>query len=215
MLPQTHYDYENRQMCPEPVEHSRAEVRRAQILAAAVDCFRQHGFHGASISQISKAAGMSPGHIYHYFENKEAIISAIVASDLERFLILTAEIRSACNVREAMLARVAEGIDQCLDPLTAGLKLEIVAEASRNPHVAKIVRTADQVCRESLMLTMRDMRHAAGHDDDDTTLAAMVEVFVAMFEGLQIRTIRNQDIDRSIVIPLFQNALRNLLDHTP
>ena len=215
MLLQTDYDHENRQMCPESVEPSRAEVRRAQILAAAVDCFRQHGFHGASIAQISKAAGMSPGHIYHYFENKEAIISAIVAGDLERFLILTAEIRSACNVREAMLDRVAEGIDQCLDHQTAGLKLEIVAEASRNPHVAEIVRSADKVCRESLMLTMRDMRRASGHEDDDATLAAMVEVFVSMFEGLQIRTIRNQDIDRSIVIPLFQNALRNLLDHTP
>lgn len=202
-------------MCPEPVELSRAEVRRTQILCAAADCFRKHGFHGASIAQISKSAGMSPGHIYHYFENKEAIISAIVASDLERFLILTAEIRSACNVREAMLARVAEGIDQCLDPQTAGLKLEIAAEASRNPHVAEIVRAADKVCRESLMLTMRDMRRAAGHEDDDATLAAMVEAFVAMFEGLQIRTIRNPGIDRTTVIPLFQNSLRDLLDQTP
>ncbi|MBD5800900.1 Fatty acid metabolism regulator protein [Azoarcus sp. Aa7] len=202
-------------MCPESIEPSRAEVRRAQILDAAADCFRQHGFHGASIAQISKSAGMSPGHIYHYFENKEAIISAIVASDLERFLTLTAEIRSACNVREAMLARVAEGIDQCLDHQTAGLKLEIVPEASRNPHVAEIVRSADQVCRESLMLTIRDTRHAAGHVDDDATLAAMVEVFVAMFEGLQIRTIRNPDIDRGIVIRLFQSALAALLDQTP
>lgn len=215
MLLQTDYDHENSPMCPESAEPSRAEVRRAQILAAAVDCFRQHGFHGASIAQISKAAGMSPGHIYHYYENKEAIISAIVAGDLERFLILTAEIRSACNVREAMLARVAEGIDQCLDNQTAGLKLEIVAEASRNPHVAEIVRSADAACRNSLMLTMRDMRRAAGHEDDDATLAAMVEVVIAMFEGLQIRTIRNPDIDHNAVIPLFQNALRSLLDHTP
>ena len=210
-----HYDHENRPMCPESVEHSRAEVRRTQILDAAADCFRKHGFHGASISQISKSAGMSPGHIYHYFENKEAIISAIVARDIEHFLTLTAEIRSACNVREAMFARMAEGIDQCLDAQTAGLKLEIVAEASRNPHVAEIVRAADKVCRESLMLTIRDTRHAAGHQDDDATLAAMVEVFVTMFEGLQIRTIRNPGIDRNIVIRLFQSALGALLDQTP
>lgn len=52
----------------------RLNTRRAQILAAATDCFRELGFHGASIAKISQASGMSPGHIYHYFENKEAII---------------------------------------------------------------------------------------------------------------------------------------------
>ncbi|AYH44810.1 TetR/AcrR family transcriptional regulator [Azoarcus sp. DN11] len=199
-------------MRPDFVEPSRAEARRAQILAAAGDCFRKHGFHGASIALISKTAGMSSGHIYHYFENKEAIISAIVARDLERFLTLTAEIRSACNVREAMLARVAEGINDCLDQATAGLKLEIVAEASRNPHVAQIVHEADRVCRESFALTMRDMRRASGHQDDDQAIDAMVEVVIAMFEGLQIRAIRNPDLDRGMVSRLFQSTLRDLLD---
>ena len=44
-------------------EGARADVRRQQILSAAARCFREKGFHGASISQISKAAGMSAGHI--------------------------------------------------------------------------------------------------------------------------------------------------------
>ena len=73
-------------------EASRAAARRQQILNAAAQCFREHGFHGASIAQISKTAGMSPGHIYHYSENKEAIIAAIVAQDLEGLLTLTAEL---------------------------------------------------------------------------------------------------------------------------
>ncbi len=68
-------------------EGARADVRRHQILSAAARCFRERGFHGASVSQISKAAGMSAGHMYHYFENKEAIIlSEIVDQDLEHRL---------------------------------------------------------------------------------------------------------------------------------
>lgn len=196
----------------DPTEQSRAESRRAQILAAAADCFRRHGFHGASIAQISKAAGMSAGHIYHYFENKEAIIAAIVARDLEEILTLTAAIRSACNVREAMLARVAEGVADNLDPATAGLKLEIVAEASRNPRVAEIVRAADQTCRASLAVTLRDMRRAAGHADDDASIDAMVEVLAAMFEGLMLRSIRNPELDRDAVARSFQVVVRDLLD---
>ncbi|MFH2083594.1 MAG: TetR family transcriptional regulator, partial [Pseudomonadota bacterium] len=46
----------------QPSDTSRADVRRSQIRTAAADCFRQHGFHGTSIAQISKTAGMSTGH---------------------------------------------------------------------------------------------------------------------------------------------------------
>ncbi|HEX5674480.1 MAG TPA: helix-turn-helix domain-containing protein, partial [Azonexus sp.] len=114
-------------------EASRADTRREQIRAAAADCFRQHGFHGTSIAQISKASGMSTGHIYHYFENKEAIIADIVAQDLERLLTLTAELRAASDVKAAMIERAVEGVQDNLDPGSAGLQLEIVAEAARNP----------------------------------------------------------------------------------
>ena len=150
---------------PPTTDASRAAARRQQILAAAAQCFREHGFHGASIAQISKIAGMSAGHIYHYFENKEAIIGAIVAQDLETLLTLTAELRAACNVRNALIERAAEGVLDQLDPASAALKVEIVAEAARNPHVAKIVREADATCRRELAVTIRAIRSAAGQDD--------------------------------------------------
>lgn len=193
-------------------EQPRAEARRQQILCAAAQCFREHGFHGASIAQISKTAGMSAGHIYHYFENKEAIIAAIVAQDLEDLLTLTAELRSASNVRAAMIERVAEGVLDQLDPLRAGLKLEIVAEAARNPRVAEIVRDADIACRRGLADTIRDIRRAAGHADDEAAIASVVEVLATLFEGLLLRSIRNPGIDHAQVIRRIQAAVNDLLD---
>ena len=194
------------------VEQPRAEARREQILCAAVDCFRRHGFHGASISLISKTAGMSAGHIYHYFDNKEAIIEAIVARDLEYLLALTAELRAACDVREAMVARAAEGIRNNLDPLAAGLKVEIVAEAARNPQVAEIVRRADEACRASLIETLRHVRTKDGRADDEAHLAMLAEALAAMFDGLLVRAIRNPGLDRKRLGRVFQAAIRDLLD---
>lgn len=193
-------------------EASRAAARRQQILTAAAQCFREHGFHGASIAQISKIAGMSAGHIYHYFENKEAIIAAIVAQDLETLLTMTAEFRAACNVRAALIARAAEGVADQLDPTAAALKLEIVAEAARNPRVAQIVREADETCRRELMVTIRAIRSAAGHDDTAEAIGDMVEVLACLFEGLLLRTIRNPSLDRQRVAQRIQIAISDLLN---
>lgn len=194
-----------------PTEQQRSDARRAQILGAAADCFRSHGFHGASIAQISKAAGMSAGHIYHYFENKEAIIAAIVARDLARVRTLTAELRSAHDVKDAMLARVSESVTEHLDPDVAALRLEIVAEAARHPAIAEIVRSADAQSREGLADVIRNVRLAAGHRDDARTGAALLEVVAAMFEGLMIRAVRNPGLDHDGAVHMFRHVLESLL----
>ncbi len=194
------------------IEASRAAARRQQILIAAAQCFRDHGFHAASIAKISIAAGMSPGHIYHYFENKEAIIAAIVAQDLESLLTLTAQLRAACNMRAALIERAAEGVADQLDPVSAALKLEIVAEAARNPRVAQIVREADAACRRELAITIRAIRRVAGHEDSTEAIDAMVEVLACLFEGLLLRTIRHPDLDRQRVAKRIQLAINDLID---
>src|SRR3989440_2369174 len=51
--------------------------RREQIMQAAMACFAKRGFHQTSMHDISAEAGISVGLIYRYFENKEAVISAI------------------------------------------------------------------------------------------------------------------------------------------
>jgi AcrR family transcriptional regulator len=195
----------------QPLASPRADARRAQVRAAAAECFREYGFHRTSIAQISKRAGMSTGHIYHYFENKEAIIADIVADDMERLTRLTAELRRASDMKAAMVERAVEGVDDNLDPGAAGLQLEIVAEAARNPHIATIVQAADRQCRESLAATLRAHRQSAGHQNDEAAIAGMVEAIVAMFEGLKIRAIRNPDIDRDAVVRVFRRMLGDLL----
>mgnify|MGYP001069359719 CR=1 FL=1 len=152
---------------PDGAVSSRAEAGRDQMRAAAAACFRRHGFHGTSIAQISKSAGMSPGHIYHYFANKEAIIEDIVAQDLQRVLTLIAEMSSAEDVLDAMITRVAEGVANHLDADAAVLRLEIAAEAARNPRIAAIVRDADRRSRESLARALRPVRRASGGDRCD------------------------------------------------
>jgi AcrR family transcriptional regulator len=54
------------------------EDRREQILEAAMRVFAQKGFVRATNKDIAHEAGITSGLIYHYFENKEALLRAII-----------------------------------------------------------------------------------------------------------------------------------------
>lgn len=60
------------------------DSRRALMLDAARSVFERLGIEGASIREIAKQAGYTPGAIYSYFANKEAIYGALLAESLER-----------------------------------------------------------------------------------------------------------------------------------
>lgn len=190
---------------------SRADARREQILAAAEACFCEFGFHGASISKICKQAGMSPGHVYHYFENKEAIIEGIVRRKTEAILARVEATRNANNVLDATLARAGEGIADKLDPSFAALELEILSEACRNPAVSKIVRQADRDVVGKLKEMVAELRRELGHEDSAETVDALVDMIAILFDGVTGRGVRHPDMDREQVVALFGKVLRFLI----
>ena len=136
-----------------------AEARRQQILDAAADCFRRHGYHGASMAQICRTAGMSAGHVYHFFASKDDIITAIISRDLQQLFSLMAEIAARPeSLHAALVNSVQRGVDDNLEPTYSALQLEMLAEAARNPHVASILREADASARQHL----RELHKASG-----------------------------------------------------
>lgn len=58
----------------------------ARILDAALDVFSAHGFRGATIDQISEAAGMSKPNLLYYFRRKQDIYEQLIARLLDTWL---------------------------------------------------------------------------------------------------------------------------------
>src|SRR5450755_2420570 len=75
--------------------------RRRQILQAAMACFAKRGFHQATMHDISEEAGISVGLIYRYFQNKEAVISAMADDHKRDLQELLARARSASSLLDA------------------------------------------------------------------------------------------------------------------
>jgi AcrR family transcriptional regulator len=55
-----------------------ADERRAQILDVAKDVFARRGYHVANVADICKAARIGRGTLYQYFENKRAVMIALM-----------------------------------------------------------------------------------------------------------------------------------------
>lgn len=188
-----------------------AETRREQILEAAMDCFCSDGFHGASISKISKTAQMSVGHIYHYFENKEAIIAAIVDRDLQRAIAIADDLTNAENPLEAMIEAIDRGVEEHLDCKASALNLEILAEAARNPKIAAMVLESDEKARTAFKCATRAVLKKNREEINDSEIATIVDLMGAIFNGLTLRGISNPNIDRKRMVRLVHRVIRYML----
>src|SRR5580693_1637023 len=82
------------------ISDTEKEGRRTDILAAAKKVFARKGFHATTIADIAKAAHLSYGSIYWYFDSKDALFHDLMASEGE-------SLRS--HVTEALLTTPAKG----------------------------------------------------------------------------------------------------------
>lgn len=51
--------------------------KRKQILKAAVKVFAEKGYHGCRISDVAEEAGVAYGLVYHYYGNKDGLLSSV------------------------------------------------------------------------------------------------------------------------------------------
>src|ERR1700759_4047944 len=131
------------------VDTARHEKKRREILVAPGRCLPRSGFRGAAISAICAEAKISPGHLYHYFASKEAIVSAMAEASLAKVDASFREMARAGNVLTALIG----GLQQATRPDASAVRamvLELMAEAERNPAIAAMLREHSRTLRDQL-----------------------------------------------------------------
>jgi len=90
-----------------------ALLTRPEILARLMDLFREKGFDGASLSDISETTGLGKSSLYHHFPNGKEEIARQVLAHLEEQLeqALFEPMRSRGTPRQK-LDRMLETIDR-------------------------------------------------------------------------------------------------------
>ncbi|MET3986076.1 TetR/AcrR family transcriptional regulator [Streptomyces sp. PvR034] len=94
---------------------ARGERRIAQLLTAAAGVFCRTGYAAASTNAIAREAGVSPGTLYQFFPNKEAIAVELGGELLKR----AHEMHGQAFLPENLAKPLPELLDAVLDPVIA------------------------------------------------------------------------------------------------
>jgi AcrR family transcriptional regulator len=114
------------------MRQQQAEHRRLQLIDSALDVFAAKGVDGATVKDLSEAAGVAQGLLYHYFRSKQELFQAV----LERHYFLPelrriAELHGDRPAGEVLL-EVALGFARMLDQHRLLVQL-LMREAPSNP----------------------------------------------------------------------------------
>jgi AcrR family transcriptional regulator len=100
---------------PEPRRQARGLARIESILDVAEAVFAEVGYEATTTNLIAARAGISPGSLYQYFANKQAIAEALA----ERYLASMA-VRQSDVFDEALVGlALPELADRVIDPMLA------------------------------------------------------------------------------------------------
>ena len=193
-------------------KHQR-HSRRNQILDAAQRCFKKQGFHKTTLRDIAQEFGMSAGHIYNYFSNKEAIIEALVELRTQEFLdMIDTDKFADLPPEERMDKELGQVVDAYLNLDNTSLSIAIMNEALINPKVYEIVVAAASKVRnhivEAQLLAMKEERRYAPPYE---VIESRCMTIRAMLEGLRLAHIFTPEMDVPLVREMAIKRIKQII----
>jgi AcrR family transcriptional regulator len=195
-----------------PAAATHAARQRERILDAAEKCFIESGFQAASMAHIAQTAGISAGLIYRYFDSKAMIVKAIIERHLETDGACAIDrLNSSEDVCAAMLD-LFECWQRGDDPkMNAGLFLDLTAECTRDPQIARVVRDKDKLIGDGLAQVVRRIARARGVILTDAAARDRSDLLQCLMEGLASRVVRDPKLRRSSLKPMLERVIDVLL----
>ncbi len=93
----------------------RSEATRRKILDAAIDVFGEVGYAAAGWNTIIERTGMTKGALYHHFDSKESLASAIIEEGSDTILVA---FRNVCGSSSPALENMIHGTFTIANVLT-------------------------------------------------------------------------------------------------
>jgi AcrR family transcriptional regulator len=165
------------------------------------------------MAAIAQTAGMSPGLIYRYFENKNAIILAIIEQQLTVARRRIRDLHSSTHLAK----RIVDYFDEPQDPddnsMSSSLYLEISAQATRDPQIADALRKYDIAVCSELSDWLSRSPEEGGYGLPDDIAPARALVLLCLIEGLKLRGTREPALDLGSLGATLNEIIGPLVKH--
>lgn len=166
-----------------PSGHSDEKAR--QILEGAKEIFLRDGFDGASMNDIARAAGVSKGTLYVYFQSKDQLFAALIRHGKRLQAEQTChwtDGEPAGDVRTILTGLGGRFVSKLIQPENVAQARTVMAVAPKFPEIGRAFYETGPAYGIARLAGLLDRLVAAGElEIADTRLAA--SLFLQMCQG--------------------------------
>ncbi len=170
--------------------YAKTRLVRGRIISACAEVLQDSGYHGMTMAEVARRAGISHNGLVHHFPDKDALLVAVLDElDVERSRSLATSTEEArvADPRAALLEMFRRTASGDGDALMLELELALTGEATAPSHPAHgfIERRLDRI-RDFLTRAFEDLarRGELAPGIDPAAAAAMT---LATVHGLSVQ----------------------------
>jgi TetR/AcrR family transcriptional regulator, repressor for uid operon len=193
------------------VNIEKHQTKKNEILIAAKSCFTEKGIQGTAISKICKVAKISPGHLYHYFENKDDILETIIIQALDNAIEHFTKTLERSDLIVALYGYLEflylYGIETGYS-----LYFDMFSEVTRNPQLAKYLENQSR-CMHQLLVSALKTSQEKGEINADLNIDTAAIVLLSLVDGSKTIHSRNLTADRNEILKALHNMMVDYLKH--
>ena len=154
----------------------RAPERRAQLLEVARLAFGRNGFHGVSMEEVAREAGVTKPVLYDHFSSKEALFLALLDADSAA---LEERVRAALQAPTGNRQRIRASFQayfDFVDEHAEGFRL-VMQEAQYPRFLSSSVNgVRGRIHAEVADLIVRESKASVGEDDALTIALGLISM---------------------------------------
>jgi len=176
-----------------------------RVLDAAVDCFRDLGYHRTNMSNIAERAGVTRGRVQYYFDSTEHLLSDAVRALLSRVWgRYVDKLFSRSRTAE-------EAFDELMnlrnDPDQVAW-VELVAASRNEPELRRVVERAQTELDEQAMAAQRKLL-GISTAADEAKLQVASDLVLLLLNALTLSVIT---VDRDRRFGALERAFKEMLE---
>lgn len=188
---------------------ARGERRITEILDAAAGVFAQVGFETATTNAIAAAAGISPGSLYQFFPNKEAIAQTLA----DRFVAqMRAAHADAFEPTDFAKISLDELLDRVVDPILAfNLANPGFKAIFARPDMPAGLTAAAQPIQTALLGRVERIFTARAPELPTDERARSARVLIQIFQAMVPLVLATEEGERDAVVRELKKVMRGYL----